>query len=54
MDRREFIKTLTAVAVVGVTRRTTAFGAKANEQTQVQEPEDGKVFQRVIKSGNAE
>ncbi len=38
MDRREFIKTLTAVAAVEVTRRTTAFGAKANMQAQVQEP----------------
>ncbi len=38
MDRREFIKTLAAVAAVEVTRRTTAFGAKANKQTQVQEP----------------
>lgn len=38
MDRREFIKTLTAAATIEVAYRTTAFGAGANKQTRVQEP----------------
>ncbi len=34
MDRREFVKALTAVAAAEMTCRTTAFGAEANKQTQ--------------------